>query len=166
MMNTPWIKQIRSGLMVLMQGLLPMLILAVDVIDREQTALSLPTAPVTIDPRDSICYIEVTSGRVLDLSQICSAEANRPVSLVSLDRRFMNDYQAALNQRYRQLPAAQTALAQSQQNPQAVLQRARNACARIQNGMLPELALLNEGKADSSIVNQLALNHYCPDLDD
>lgn len=156
---------VRVGIFILMQVISSGLLFALDVVDQAQEAIALP-ASMAIDPRDAICYMETADGRVLDLSRFCGRQNNRLVSLSSLDQRFLSDYQATMRRRYRRLPAAQTALSQSQQNPQAVIQRAREACTRVQNGMLPELALLGEGRVDSAIVNDLALNRYCPDLND
>lgn len=156
---------VNAGIFVLMQAMSHSLLIVFNGIFDAQKAIAVP-ASMAIDPRDAICYMETADGRVLDLSRFCGRQDNRPVSLTGLDQRFLSDYQTALRRRYSRSPAAQTALSQSQQNPQALIQRAREACARIQNGMLPELALMGEGRVDSAIVNDLALNRFCPELDD
>jgi len=156
---------VQVGIFVLMQAMSHSLLIVFNGVFDVQKAIAVP-ASMAIDPRDAICYMETADGRVLDLSRFCGRQDNRPVSLTGLDQRFLSDYQTALRRRYSRSSAAQTALSQAQQNPQSVIQRAREACARIQNGMLPELALMGEGRVDSAIVNDLALNRFCPELDD
>jgi hypothetical protein len=131
------------------------------------SALARSQTVLAIDPRDSLCYLETTDGRVVNLNRICGVGGSRPSSTLSaLDRQFLLEYQAVLNRRHGRSAAAKNALSQAQNNPQAVVKRARDTCANIQKGISPDLAAIGQGGVEAPVIKDLALHHYCPDFDD
>ncbi|NJR66570.1 MAG: hypothetical protein HC772_16620 [Leptolyngbyaceae cyanobacterium CRU_2_3] len=142
----------------------------VDIVYGQRPSLSIPNPWIAVDPRDAICYMETQNGQIVDLSQVCGGREIQSTTLSNTfsttDQQFFNDYQNVLRYRYGQSPSAQTTLSQAQQNPQAIIQRAQRACASIRDGMLPEMALFSERRVDTSLINTLALDHYCPELED
>ena len=119
---------------------------------------------VAVNPGDSPCYMQTSDGRMLNLSKLCQGGDRNP-GLSAADRAFLARYQDYLRTRLGRLPQTQTALTQAQQNPQALIQRARNACASMQNGG-SKLVFASQAQVDAKVVNDLALNYYCPNLQD
>lgn len=70
-----------------------------------------------------------------------------------------------LRQRYGRSPAVENAIAQTQQNPQAIVQRARATCAQIQQGMSPAVVSIGQPGVEAAVIPKLAIAYYCADLD-
>lgn len=131
----------------------------------QEPARSNPRSILALDASDMLCYMQTADGRVINLSKLCgSRNRNYPV-LSTIDQAFLARYQEYLRTRLGGLPQTQTALAQAQQNPQAIIQRAQATCAIIQSGeSAPAMSSL--AQIDAKVVKDLALNYYCPNLDD
>lgn len=127
-------------------------------------ARSQPASPLATNPSDLLCYMQTADGRVINLSRFCGGRnSNTGVFFSASDLAFLEQYQARLRDRLGQSPQAQTALAQAQQNPQALIQRAKGACASMAGGG-SATALASPGQIDGKVINDLALNYYCPDM--
>jgi hypothetical protein len=126
-------------------------------------ARAYPAPLVAVDPGDLPCYMQTADGRIINLSKFCGGRNRTAPIVLTVDQAFVEQYQNILRNRWGRSPQAQTALAQAQQNPQAIIQRAQSACALIRIGG-SEAALFSPGQIDAKVINDLALNYYCPDL--
>lgn len=119
-------------------------------------ASATPSASGVADPRDAVCYVEMQDGQVIDLSRICGGNKGR-VALSSLDQQFLKAYQSTLKNRYGRSPSS---------NPQALIERAKNVCTSVRNGLSPSLTAFSQPGLDATVMGDLAVGHYCPELDD
>jgi hypothetical protein len=113
--------------------------------------------------KEFVCYVQLGNQRVINLTNLCGVGESNQLSV--MDQRFLHDYQRSLKARSRPSPQVQAALLEVEQNPQTIVQQAKNVCTKIQNGML-QAPISQPNRMDSVLVNQLALEHYCPDLND
>ncbi|MDX2100630.1 MAG: DUF732 domain-containing protein [Leptolyngbyaceae cyanobacterium bins.59] len=125
----------------------------------QPSAVAQPIQP-GIGFDDAICYMQI-GNRVIDLSQICG----KTISLSETDQSFLQNYQTLLSRRTRKMPSTQTVLSLAQNDPKAIIQRAQAACAAMREGA-SNLAFATADRPDADVVNKLALNYYCPELDD
>lgn len=122
---------------------------------------------------DLICYFQTQNGQVLNLSKLCGHSKQKPVvatpapmsALSTTDQQFLETYQGFLSKRAKSSPAAVVALAQSQQSPQAIVERAMKICTAVKTGTLSQ-GQLPQGSVDSDLINTMAFEYYCPELDD
>lgn len=114
-----------------------------------------------IDLEESICYMHTRDGQVVNLNKLCTGK-DTPISLT--DQRFLEKYQSLLRRRLSVSPAVQTALVQTQQNPQAAVQRAQAICTAIRTGQ-PQAQPPTE-LIDADIFDTIAPKYYCPELND
>jgi hypothetical protein len=124
-------------------------------------ALSQPV----MNPEDSICYMQTSNGRTLNLSNLCSGRRTVATPALSgTDQQFLAEYQNFLGRRMNTSPLVRTALVQAQQSPQSIVDRARGVCSSIQAGISPESTA--EQAIDADLINTMALEHYCPEFDE
>ncbi|MEB3294039.1 MAG: DUF732 domain-containing protein [Synechococcales bacterium] len=149
-----------------MRPIIPLLGLVTAIpIASQPSALSAAPASLDNPSADSLCYIKLEDGRVINLNQLCGVDSKPMINLSDLDRRFLYDYQNKLRQRLGRSPLAENAILQAQQDPQAIVQRARAACSQIQQGMPPALTAIGSGGAENAFIGKLAIVHYCADLE-
>jgi hypothetical protein len=123
-------------------------------------ALSQPM----MNPEDSICYMQTADGRTLNLSNLCGGRRTVATPALSgTDQQFLAEYQNFLSRRINTSPLVRTALAQAQQSPQSVVERARGVCSSIQAG-IPDSTV--EQTIDADLINTMALEYYCPEFDE
>lgn len=133
-------------------------------------SLGVPFIAQATPPRSTaaqpsyVCYLQTESGQVVNLSKLCGVKRSEQSTLSIVDQQFLWDYQRSVKQRFKNSAIAQ-ALPRSLQNPQALIQQAKDACGRIQSGMQPDVAG-QSGSLDGALIKDLALAHYCPDLAD
>lgn len=132
------------------------LFVGVDFVANPLRTGAAPSAPGAANPKDAICYVELQDGQVIDLSRICGGSKGR-VALSSLDQQFLNAYQSTLKNRYGRSPSS---------NPQALVERAKGVCTSVRNGLSPSLTAFSQPGLDATVMGDLALGHYCPELDD
>jgi hypothetical protein len=118
------------------------------------------TKQLSLKQDNPFCFMQTSDNRVINLSQLCGSST----ALTPFDQRFLSRYQSRLNQRIAKLPASvKVKLPKSQE---ALVARAKQACAEIAAGRHPNFPTLTPGTIDADIVNKLALQHYCPELND
>lgn len=125
------------------------------------SALSQPV----MNPEDAICYMQTADGRAINLSNLCGGRRTGATPALSgTDQQFLAEYQNFLSRRINTSPLVRTALAQAQQSPQSVVERARSVCSSIQAGRHPDSTV---GQTiDADLINTMALEHYCPEFDE
>jgi len=136
------------------------------IVYHQQPALSHSVYLVARNLDDSICYMKTEEGQIINLNKLCSNSTSNDTVLSTLDQQFLENYQRFLSKRSTSLPSVQAALLQLQQAPQTVIQRAQQVCANIRAGMLQNSALESQESADADLINIMALEFYCPDLDE
>jgi hypothetical protein len=134
------------------------LLMTVDLGCHQLSALARPQELMANASSDLLCYVQRQNGQILDLKQLCEGHRTTWAHLSAVDQQFLQDYQTMLSNRYGR--------SQMQQNAEETIQRARATCANIQNGMSPNLAAIDQPEVDATVINDLALKHYCTELDD
>lgn len=124
----------------------------------------LPSLSQSSAEGELICYLQTEDRRIIDLSKLCGLTTPTPALSVT-DQQFLETYRSFLNKRSRTLPSIAAALSQLQQSPQAVVERATRICTNIKSGTLNR-DQLPQGAVDSDLINIMALEYYCPELDD
>ena len=114
-----------------------------------------------------ICYLETENGRIINLDKLCGNITNNSVaSLSATDKKFLESYKYFLSKRSPTLSSVQIALSQLQQFPQGVVQRAIRVCTERKSGILHNQVKLPQEAIDADLINLMALEYYCPELDD
>jgi len=118
-----------------------------------------------MNPEDSICYMRTADGRAINLSNLCGGRRTGvSPALSGTDQQFLAEYQNFLSRRINTSPLVRTALAQAQQSPQSVVERARSVCSSMQAGIYPDSTV---GQTiDADLINTMALEYYCPEFDE
>lgn len=96
-----------------------------------QYAYAQPMYPKAVNSVDFICYMRTKDGQVVNLSDLCANRRPVDLGLSTLprnDQQFLQRYQGFLEKRAKVSPAVQPLLAQSQQDPQSLIQRAKGVC--------------------------------------
>ncbi len=124
----------------------------------------LPSLPQSSAEGDLICYLQTEDRQIINLSKLCGSTTPKPALSVT-DQQFLETYRSFLSKRSRTLPSIVAALSQLQQSPQAVVERATRICTDIKSGTLSR-DQLPQGTVDSDLINLMALEYYCPELDD
>lgn len=110
--------------------------------------------------------MQTGDGRIINLYQLCVDRKSSNTALSTTDRQFLESYQSFLRKRLGTSPLVQTALAQLQQAPQSIVERAKGVCAAIRTGKPQNSTPPPQGNIDADLINTMALEYYCPDLDD
>ena len=114
-----------------------------------------------------ICYLETENGRIINLDKLCGNITNNSVaSLSATDQKFLESYKHFLSKRSPTLSSVQIALSQLQQFPQGVVQRAIRVCTERKSGISHNQVKLPQEAVDADLINLMALEYYCPELDD
>lgn len=129
---------------------------AINILQGQQFALSRSSDAIATKQPDLICYMQSSNGSVINLSRFC-AEDGDTVAISTTDQRFVELYQRSLERRSSGSPSVQV------QNPQALVERAQAVCTAITNGQSQPQSFRQAGR-DS--FESLALEYYCPELDD
>lgn len=136
---------------------------AIGVLHYPQSALAQSSFLTTLNPDDFVCYMQTIDGRVLNLNKLCGAGKGNASAFSTTDQRFLDRFQSLLKQRSTGLPSVKAALSQTQQNPQAVLQRAQAVCTALRTGQSQPSTI---GQVGDDLFTTMAPKYYCPDLDD
>lgn len=135
---------------------------AINVLQAQQSALSQSSYSIATKPSDLICYMQNSNGSVINLSRFCAGDGNT-VAIPTTDQRFLELYQRSLEGRSGGSPSVQAALSQTQQNPRLVVERAQAVCTAIRTRQSQPQTSRQVGR-DSFAT--LALEYYCPELDE
>lgn len=135
-----------------------------------QTALSESSNSIAILSAEFICYMQNNDGQIINLTKICdmnNKEINGVITstLSTTDKQFLEDYKGFLKTRLGGSPLIKNALFQAQQSPENIIQRAKGICASIKTGT-PEDSQKFAENIDGDIINTMAVEYYCPELDD
>jgi hypothetical protein len=116
---------------------------------------------------DFVCYMQSNDGQIINLTKLCSINNNEVVksNLSTTDKQFLENYKSFLRQRQRGSPLINNALSQAQESPEDIVQRAKRICASIKTGTSKN-SQVNSGNIDADIINTMAVEYYCPELDD
>ncbi|AFZ12833.1 hypothetical protein Cri9333_1952 [Crinalium epipsammum PCC 9333] len=117
-----------------------------------------------------ICYLETENGRIINLDKLCgnitNITNNSVASLSATDQKFLESYKYFLSKRSPTLSSVQIALSQLQQFSQGVVQRAIRVCTERKSGISHNQVKLPQEAVDADLINLMALEYYCPELDD
>lgn len=116
-------------------------------------------------PSDLLCYLQTENGQLVNLSRFCGSSENQARELSPTDQQFLKVYKGFLSKRSQSLPSVAAALSQVQQSPQTVVARAKRICTDVRSGALSQ-DQLPQTAVDSDLMNTMAFEYYCPDLDD
>lgn len=120
-----------------------------------QSASSRSSDAIATKPSDLICYMQSSNGSVINLSRFCSEDGNT-VAISTTDQRFLELYQRSLEGR----SGSRSVQAQ---NPQSIVERAQAVCIAARSGPSQPQTL---GRAGRNSFETLALEYYCPELDE
>lgn len=129
----------------------------------QRVALSQSNYLVAVDPEDSICYMQTSDGRVLNLSKLCKGRKPVVPTISTVDQQFLERFQEFLERRANGSPAVQTLISQAQQNPQSIIQRAQAVCTALRTG---EAQPGFGDQVGDDLYQTMAPDYYCPGLDD
>lgn len=132
----------------------------------QQPDLSDSVYLVVANLDDSICYMKTEEGQIINLTKLCGANISKDTVLSVRERQFLENYHRFLSKRSSSLPSVQAALLQLQQAPQTVVQYAQQICAYKKSGIVENSALQSQQRVDAEFINTIALEFYCPDLDE
>jgi hypothetical protein len=140
---------------------------ALIVLSLQKTALSESSDLIEITPADLLCYMQSNDGQMINLAQLCGVNNNGVVTsnLSTNDQQFLENYKVFLRRRIGSSPLIDDALSQAQQSPENVVKRAKGICASIKTGT-PESIQQISGNVDADLINLMAVEYYCPELDD
>lgn len=113
------------------------------------------------DADSFLCYIETSSGSVVDLGRLCEQRIP-PEILSTQDQQFLEEYLGLLTTS----PTLDPRFAQAAQaNPRRLLQTARDACNALRAGT-EERFWRNERLVDRDILTALSGEYYCQEFAD
>ncbi|BAZ28262.1 hypothetical protein NIES4074_06930 [Cylindrospermum sp. NIES-4074] len=133
----------------------------------QQTALSESGNSLALASEDFVCYMRSNDGQIINLTKLCSLN-NHEVgksNLSTTDQQFLENYKSFLRKRIGGSPLINNALSQAQKSPEDIVQRAKSICASIKTGTSKN-SQVNSGNIDADIINTMAVEYYCPELDD
>ncbi len=133
---------------------------AISVLQAQQSALSKPSGAIASKPSDLICYMQNSSGSVINLSRFCAGDSDLAI-VSTTDQRFLELYQRSLKKRSSGSRSTQAALTQAQQNPRSVVERAQAVCTGLRSGQSQPQTLKQVGRDP---LETTALEYYCPEL--
>jgi len=140
---------------------------SIGVLYHQQSAFSQSAHLVAIDPGDLVCYMQTRDGRIINLNKLCINNNRRnEIILSTTDQQFLEEYQNFLRKRVGTSPLVSTALAQLRRSPQAIVERAKGVCATIRTGKPQNSTQQPQGNIDADLINTMAVDYYCPNLDD
>lgn len=140
---------------------------SIGILGHQKSALSESAYLVAIDPGDLVCYMQTRDGRIINLNKLCinNNRSNQTV-LSTTDQQFLEEYQSFLRKRAGTSPLVSIAFTKLQQSPQAVVERAQEVCATIRSGNQQNSTQQPQRNIDADLINTMAVDYYCPDLDD
>lgn len=136
-------------------------LLAACVLSVFQTQSSALSRSIAAQPSDLICYMQNNSGSVINLSRFC-AGGRATIALSSTDQRFLELYERSLEKQSGGLRSVQAALSEAQQNPRLVVERAQAVCTTLRESQPQPTSR----RANRDILATIALEYYCPELDE
>ncbi len=141
---------------------------SISIFYEQQPAVAQLSYLVASDPGDLICYMQTEDGRIINLSKLCVDKQStyNYKAISTTDQQFLRNYQSFLRKRLGTSPLVQTALSQLQQAPQTVVERARRVCAAMSSGVAQNSPPPPQGNIDADLINTMAVEYYCPNLDD
>ena len=131
---------------------------AISILQSQQPALSRSNYAIATRQTDLICYMQNSSGSVINLSRFC-AEDGDTVAISTTDRRFLELYQRSSEGRSSS-PSVQA------QNPQALVERAQALCTAARSRQSQPQIRRVRGSFETLTFEALALEYYCPELDE
>ncbi|QXE26350.1 hypothetical protein B6N60_05081 [Richelia sinica FACHB-800] len=132
-----------------------------------QAALSESGNSTANAARDFLCYMQRSDGQVINLTKLCGIKKN-PVlksTISSTDQQFLQQYKFFLKKRLGGSPLISSALSQAESSPENVVKRARGICGVIQSRDSANLDAISRN-IDADLMNTMAVEYYCPELDD
>ncbi|MBD2386670.1 DUF732 domain-containing protein [Cylindrospermum sp. FACHB-282] len=111
--------------------------------------------------------MQTNEGQIINLSKLCGINKIQVLKskLSTTDQQFLEDYKSFLRKRQRGLPLINNALSKAQQSPEDIVQHAKRICSSIKTGT-PENSQEISANIDADIINTMAVEYYCPELDD
>lgn len=128
-------------------------------------SFSQPAQTPAQQPEEGLCFMQTASGQVLSLNQLCGRR-QATVNLSATDQQFLADYQRTFQTRVQGSPWAQVSLRRIQQNPQALIQRARDICNPPAIAPAQSTPVRPQPSRDGDILAILAPRYYCPERND
>jgi hypothetical protein len=117
--------------------------------------------------RDFLCYMQRSDGQVINLTKLCGIKKNTVVetAISPMDKQFLEQYKFFLKKRLGGSPLISSALSQAEASPENVVKRARGICGAMQSRNPANLDAISRN-IDADIINTMAVEYYCPELDD
>lgn len=131
---------------------------AIGVLRSQSPALSQSSYAIATRQTDLICYMQNSNGSVINLSRFCARDGDT-AAISTTDRRFLELYQRSSEGRSRS-PSVQA------QNPQSLVERAQALCTAARSGQSQPQTRRVRGSFETLTFEALALEYYCPELDE
>jgi len=131
---------------------------AISILQSQQPALARSSYAIATKPTDLICYMQNSSGSVINLSRVCAEDSNT-VAISTTDRRFLDLYRRSSEGRSSSLSA-------QAQNPQSLVERAQALCTAARSSQSQPQIRRVRGSFETLTFEALALEYYCPELDE